>query len=173
MLMALSVGVVFGEKGTIANKAASINGSNVNTVQDPADAKENEPADKNVETTEDNAVAAGSNSAIANSVIIDNVSHGVNQWVEIRNNATSAQDLAGWTLTVQNKTAFTFPKFMLDSTATVKIHSGVGTNSGTDLYAKNTLFTKADVEVSLLDSTGTLVSASEESKEKSDQPNDA
>jgi hypothetical protein len=173
MLMALSVGTVFGEKGTIADKATSVNGMNVNNAQDPGDVKENETADKNVETTEDNAVVAGSNSAISTAVMIDNVNYGTNQWVELKNNATSAQDLTGWTLAVQNKTAFTFPAFNLDTTATVKVHSGVGTNSKTDFYTNNTLFTKANEEVSLLDITGTIVSASEEPKEKSDQPNDA
>jgi hypothetical protein len=173
MFMALSMGVALGEKSTMIGEGTPMNGMNVNNVQDPADAKENEPADKNVETTEDNAVVAGSNAVIANSVMIDNVSYGTNQWVELKNNATSAQDLTGWTLAVQNKTAFTFPAFKLDATATVKVHSGVGTNSKTNLYAKNTIFTKADEEVSLLDLTGTLVSASEESKDKSDQPNDA
>lgn len=173
MLMALSVGAVYGEKGTTADKATPVDGMNVTNAQDPGDVKENEAADKNVETTEDNAVVAGSNSAIASAVMIDNVNYSTNQWVELKNNATSAQDLTGWTLVVQNKTAFTFPAFNLGATATVKVHSGMGTNSNTDFYAKNTLFTKANEEVSLLDVTGTLVSASEEPKEKSDQPNDA
>jgi hypothetical protein len=161
LLMTLSIGLVVGQKDIM------------NKIQDPADVKENEPADKNVETTEDNDLVAGSNQAITNAVIIDNVSYGNNQWVELKNNANSVQDLTGWMLAVQNKTAFTFPTFMLDATATVKIHSGVGMDSKTDLYANNTLFTKANDEVSLLDVTGTVVSTSEEPKEKSDQPNDA
>ena len=166
MLMALSIGVAFGENVTTANKMMPSNVVNVATaglnanVADAADAKEKEAVDKN-ETGEDN-------------VIIDSVTFSTTtQYVELKNNETSGQDLTGWKLEVQNKTVFTIPKFMLDANATVKVHAGTGKDSNTDIYATNSLLTKADDEVSLLDASGVVVSTSEESKEISDKPADA
>lgn len=168
MLMALSIGVAFGEKNTTVNNITPANemssnkvavGSNTN-ITDANEVKEKEAADKN-ETTED-------------SVIIGSITYGkTNQWIEIKNNETSSQNLTDWKLEVQNKTVFTFPKFTLDANSIVQIHSGTGKNSKAALYAKNTLLTKADDEVSLLDANGNVVSTSEEPKETSDQPNDA
>jgi predicted sugar kinase len=93
--------------------------------------------------------------------------------VEVKNNETSSQDLNGWKLEVQNKTVFTFPAYTLDVNAKVKIHSGIGKNSKTDLYAASAILTKADDEVSLLDAAGNIISTSEESTEASDSPKDA
>lgn len=169
MLMALSIGVAFGEKDIAANKAMTTNGLvankiaasglNANSV-DAADAKENEAVDKN-ETGEDN-------------VIIDSVTYSKSvQYVELKNNETSEQNLTGWKLEVQNKTVFTFPKFTLDANARVKVHAGMGTDSKKDLYATNSLLTKEDEEVSLLDASGAVVSTSEEPDKTSDKPEDA
>ncbi len=124
MLIALSIGAAFGENLTTANKTMPSNavsvtavGSNSN-VTDAADANEMEAADKN-ETGEDN-------------VIIDSVTFSSKtQYIELKNNETSGQDLTGWRLDVQNKTVFTFPKFTLDANARVKIHAGTGTDSKT------------------------------------------
>jgi hypothetical protein len=146
LFIALSVGVVFGEKGTMIGKAMPMVGTSPN-VADAAD---------------------------ANSAIIDNVTYSItSQSVEIKNNETSAQDLAGWKLEVQNKTVYTFPKYILDVNAKVKVHSEAGKDSKTDLYAKATILTKANDEVSLLDATGKVISASEELKEASDSTSDA
>ena len=166
MLMALSIGVALGENVTTANKTMPSNavfvtavGSNSN-VTDAADANEKEAVDKN-ETGEDN-------------VIIDSITFSSKtQYVELKNNETSGQDLTGWRLDVQNKTVFTFPKFMLDANARVKVHAGTGKDSKTDIYATNSLLTNADDEVSLLDAKGIVVGTSEESKETSDKPADA
>ena len=166
MLMALSIGVALGENVTTANKVTPSNvmdvaiaGSNSN-VTDAADANETEGVDRN-ETGEDN-------------VIIDSVTFSSKtQYIELKNNETSGQDLTGWRLDVQNKTVFTFPKFMLDANARVKVHAGTGRDSKTDIYATNSLLTKADDEVSLLDAKGIVVGTSEESKETSDKPEDA
>ena len=156
MLMALSVGAVYGEKGTMIGKAMSMNGMNVNNLAA-------------VKSNPDVADAADANSAI-----IDNVTYSkMSQSVEIKNNETSAQDLTGWKLEVQNKTVYTFPKYMLDVNAKVKVHSEAGKDSKTDLYAMAAILTKATDEVSLLDATGKVISASEESKEASDSPSDA
>lgn len=116
MLIALSVGVAFGEKNTDASKK--------------------------------------------NSVIIDSVTFSPSvKYVEIKNNGNSEQDLTGWVLQVQNKTTFTFPKFALDANARVKVHSGTGTDSKTDLYATGSLLNKSSDEVSLLDANGNIVSS--------------
>jgi uncharacterized protein (UPF0333 family) len=166
MLMALSIGAAFGENVTTANKTIPSNavfvtavGSNSN-VTDAADANEKEAVDKN-ETGEDN-------------VIIDSVTFSSKtQYIELKNNETSGQDLTGWRLDVQNKTVFNFPKFMLDANARVKIHAGMGTDSKVDLYATTALLTKADDEVSLLDANGMVVSTSEDQGNQPDSANDA
>jgi hypothetical protein len=156
MFIALSVGVVFGEKGTMIGKATPMNGMNVNNLAA-------------VKSNPDVADAADANSAI-----IDNVTYSkMSQLVEIKNNETSAQDLTGWKLEVQNKTVYTFPKYILDVNAKVKVHSEAGKDSKTDLYAMAAILTKASDEVSLLDATGKVISASEELKEASDSPSDA
>jgi uncharacterized protein (UPF0333 family) len=166
MLMALSIGVALGENVTAANKTMPSNavfvtavGSNSN-VTDAADANEKEAVDRN-ETGEDN-------------VIIDSVTFSSKtQYIELKNNETSGQDLTGWRLDVQNKTVFTFPKFILDANTRVKVHAGTGKDNKTDIYATNSLLTKADDEFSLLDAKGIVVGTSEESKETSDKPADA
>jgi hypothetical protein len=170
MLMALSIGVAFGEKDAAAQKAVPTNdmsvtkvasaGSGVTETVDAADVKENEAADKN-ETGED-------------SVIIDSVTYSPStQYIELKNNEISEQNLTSWKLDALNKTVFTFPEFTLDPNARVKVHAGTGKDSRTDLYATNSLLTKADDEVSLLDASGTVVSTSEEPKETSEKPADA
>ena len=166
MLMALSIGVALGENVTTANKTMPSNAMSVtavglnSNVTDAADTNEKEAVDKN-ETGEDN-------------VIIDSITFSSKtQYVELKNNETIGQDLTGWRLDVQNKTVFTFPKFMLDANAKVKVHAGTGKDSKTDFYATNSLLTKTDDEVSLLDANGAVVSTSEESKETSDKPEDA
>ena len=156
ILMALSVGVAFGEKDTATTKVTSTNEMNSNNVAA-------------VESNPDVADAADANSAIIDSVTYNKTS----QLVEIKNNETSAQDLRGWKLDVQNKTVYTFPKYILDVNAKVKVHSGMGKDSKTDLYAMAAILTKADDEVALLDVTGNVISTSEESAEASDSPNDA
>ncbi len=166
ILMAFSFGVALGAKNNTAadnvmpsNASKFTAGSNV-AVADVADAKENETVDQN--------------ESIEDSVIINNINYGkIAQSVEIKNNETSVQNMTGWRLEVQNKMVFTFPKFVLGAKARVFIHSGMGSDSKTDLYAKTTMLTKADEEVSLLDANGNIVSTSEEPKEKSDQSDDA
>jgi hypothetical protein len=166
MLIALSIGAAFGENVTTANKMMPSNAVNVATVgsdsnvADAADTNENEAIDTN-EASEDN-------------IIIDNVTFSTTtQYVELKNNETSGQDLTGWKLEVQNKTVFTFPKFMLDANATVTVHTGTGKDSKTDLYATNSLISKSGEEVSLRDANGAIVSTSEEPNETSDKPTDA
>lgn len=157
MFMALSGGIVFGEKGTMIGKAAPLNGLNSNNL---------DAVESNTNVTD---------AADAGSAIIDSVAYGkMSQLMEIKNNETSALDLTGWKLEVQNKTVYTFPKYILDVNARVKVHSGAGKDSKTDLYTMADILTKADDEVSLLDATGKVIDASEELKsEPADSPNDA
>ncbi len=148
--VALSVGVVFGEKSNDASTLAQSDSMSVIKVGSNADA------------------------ADANPAIIESITYGkTSQSVEIKNNETSALDLTGWKLEVQNKTVYTFPKFALDANAVVRVHSGAGKNSKADLYAAAAILTKADDEVILLDATGHVIGTSEEAKEASDGPNDA
>jgi hypothetical protein len=153
IFVALSAGGVFGEKSTTASTMAQSNAMSAIKAGSNATAPD----------------AADANSAIIYSVIYSKTS----QSIEIKNNETSALDLTGWKLEVQNKTVYAFPKYSLGVNATVKVHSGLGKNSKTDLYAVATLLTKPDDEVSLLDATGTVISTSEESKEVLDSANDA
>jgi hypothetical protein len=159
MLTALSFGMAYGENDTTS---ANVMPSDIISSKHIDDAELNPNA------------SDGADVADVDSAIIESVTYGkTNQWVEIKNNETSAQDSTGWTLEVQNRTVFDFPKFILDVNAKVKVHSGAGNNNKTDLYALATILTKADDEVSLLDATGKVISTSEESSEASESPNDA
>lgn len=150
MLASLSVGVVFGEKSTAAqsNAVSLTKAGSVADLPDPAD---------------------------AGSALINNVTYSkTSQSLEIKNNETSALDLTGWRLVVQNKTVYTFPKYMLGLNSAIKVHSGFGKNSKTDLYTAAAILTKADDEVTLLDTKGTVIDTSEESPAGvADSSNDA
>ena len=94
-------------------------------------------------------------------VTISKVNFGkIAQWIEIKNNGTSSQNLTGWKLQVSSTPVYTFPKFVLDANAKVSVHSGTGKDSKANLYAKKALLTKATDKVSLLDEKGTVVSTS-------------
>jgi hypothetical protein len=56
------------------------------------------------------------------------------EWVEVANNETIDENLAGWTIHDQQNHTFAFPDFNLKAGTTVKIHSGTGSNSDEDLY---------------------------------------
>lgn len=154
MLFALSVGVVFGEKSTSSSSTAQSNALNL---------------------TKAGSIADLPDSADASSALISNITYSkTSQSLEIKNNETSALDLTGWKLVVQNKTVYTLPKYMLNVNSAVKVHSGMGKNSKTDLYTASNMLTKADDEISLLDNAGTVIDASEESAtEAPDSPKDA
>jgi hypothetical protein len=189
LLMALSLGVAFGEKTLVADKAISTNDisidKNVNAgsgTRDAADAGENESVDQNENGEDDtvDAADAGENESVdqnengEDGVTIDGVTFSPSStYIELKNNETAEQNLTGWKLNVLNKTVFTFPQFTLGANALVKVHAGVGENSKTDLYAAKSLITKADDDVCLLDASGEMVNSSEESNEKSDSPEDA
>jgi hypothetical protein len=56
------------------------------------------------------------------------------EWVEITNNGDTDQNLAGWMLEDAQNHTYTFPDFDLLAGATVRIHTGTGSNSDEDLY---------------------------------------
>jgi hypothetical protein len=56
------------------------------------------------------------------------------EWVEIANQGSAAQDLHGWTVTTQHNRTYAFKDFTLLAGASVKLHTGCGNDTTTDLY---------------------------------------
>ncbi len=56
------------------------------------------------------------------------------EWVDVANNGTMDENIAGWTLEDQQNHTYTFPDFDLKAGAKVRIHSGIGNDSESDLY---------------------------------------
>jgi micrococcal nuclease len=58
------------------------------------------------------------------------------EWVDITNLGDADQDMAGWTLKDESAShRYQFPlSFILDSRASVRVHTGCGTDTATDLY---------------------------------------
>jgi hypothetical protein len=81
------------------------------------------------------------------------------QWVEISNNDTSNISFTGWKLINMMKAkTYSFPTgFSLIPGITVKVHSGHGNNTPTDLYNSKLAWDKTDTAI-LKDATGKIVS---------------
>lgn len=56
------------------------------------------------------------------------------EWVEITNTGRLAVNLSGWTLSDEDGDTYTFRHFRLDGGSTVRVHTGIGSDSETDLY---------------------------------------
>jgi hypothetical protein len=57
------------------------------------------------------------------------------EWVVVKNTASKPKNLHGWFIREKRaKRTYTFPRFTLCGGCSVKIHSGKGTNTGTDLF---------------------------------------
>ena len=56
------------------------------------------------------------------------------EWVEIDNQGLEAQDLHGWTISTQHNRTYAFKNFTLQAGASVKLHTGSGNDTATDLY---------------------------------------
>jgi hypothetical protein len=56
------------------------------------------------------------------------------EWVEIRNNTRHAINLRGWTLKDDDGNRYRFGDYRLAGRATVRIHTGEGRDTRTDLY---------------------------------------
>jgi len=81
------------------------------------------------------------------------------EWVVITNKGTTKRALTGWTLRDLSNHVFKFPTLSLNPGASVKVHTGRGTNSRTDLYWKQTsyVWNNTGDKAILKNSAGTLV----------------
>ncbi|SFY48138.1 lamin tail domain-containing protein [Streptomyces sp. F-1] len=68
------------------------------------------------------------------------------QWVAVSNESRRAVDLNGWTLSDAAGRTFTFRHYSLGAHATVRVHTGVGRDTRTDLYQdrRSEVWRKAD-----------------------------
>ncbi|SEB97081.1 Lamin Tail Domain [Streptomyces misionensis] len=80
------------------------------------------------------------------------------QWVAVSNESRRAVDLNGWTLSDAAGRTFTFRHYSLGAHATVRVHTGVGRDTRTDLYQdrRSEVWRKAD-RAKLRDDRGRLV----------------
>jgi competence protein ComEC len=83
------------------------------------------------------------------------------EWVEVANNGIIDENLAGWLIQDQQNHTYAFPDFNLKAGATVKIHSGTGSNSDEDLYwNRSTSIWNNDGDlVTLIDTSGIVISS--------------
>jgi hypothetical protein len=56
------------------------------------------------------------------------------EWVRIKNYTSTRKTLTGWTLRDRQNHVYKFPSFSLAAGASVRIHTGSGTNTGSNLY---------------------------------------
>ena len=80
------------------------------------------------------------------------------EWVTIRADGGHV-DLSGWKLTDEIGYVYTFPSFVLYSGKSVRVHTGGGTNTVTDLYWNLGLqaWNQTGDRVSLIDAEGRLI----------------
>lgn len=56
------------------------------------------------------------------------------EWVEITNTGRRTVNLDGWTLSDEDGNTYTFYDYRLEGRSTVRIHTGIGRDTDTDLY---------------------------------------
>ncbi|MFF8882096.1 lamin tail domain-containing protein [Streptomyces flaveolus] len=56
------------------------------------------------------------------------------EWVEITNNSRRSVNLDGWTLRDEDGHRYTFDDYRLDGRSTVRVHTGRGRDTDTDVY---------------------------------------
>jgi len=56
------------------------------------------------------------------------------EWVELTNTSRRSVNLDGWTLSDEDGRTYTFEGFRLDGRSTVRVHTGFGRDSDTDVY---------------------------------------
>jgi hypothetical protein len=56
------------------------------------------------------------------------------EYVTIKNTGTTTRTLSSWTVRDLANHVYTFPSFKLGAGKSVKLHTGTGTNTSTDLY---------------------------------------
>lgn len=89
------------------------------------------------------------------------------EWVEVANQGDADENLAGWTLSDQQNHTYTFPNFTLAAGASVKIHTGIGSDTDKDLYWNRTssVWNNSGDLATLLDQAGNVAARyPEESK---------
>lgn len=81
------------------------------------------------------------------------------EWACFANHENTSVDMTNWVAKNDSGHTFTFPAFTLPSGASVKLHTGSGTNTSTDLYwgSRSTIWNKAGDTVYLYDTNGNLV----------------
>jgi hypothetical protein len=82
------------------------------------------------------------------------------EWVEIINEGASPISMASWTLSDEyNKHLYRFPIFALDAGAIVKVYTGSGTDTATELYFGQSLsvWNNDGDTATLADSNGSVV----------------
>ncbi|USZ67543.1 lamin tail domain-containing protein [Halorussus salilacus] len=81
------------------------------------------------------------------------------EWVEFENGSSSDQEMTGWTVEDEADYTYEFPDgFTLDAGATVRLHTGSGTDSDTDLYwgSGNYVWNDGGDTVFVYDDSGSL-----------------
>ncbi|VVB68046.1 Lamin Tail Domain protein [uncultured archaeon] len=91
-------------------------------------------------------------------VAITNVNAEGDKYVQITNQAVGSWDFTGWKLVSAENATFTFPEFVLDNGASVKVHEGSGSGTKADLYTNSTAPLWIDQEVSLQNADGYTIS---------------
>jgi hypothetical protein len=81
------------------------------------------------------------------------------EWVRIRNYTSSRRTLTGWTLRDAASHIFRFPAFSLAAGATVRVHTGSGSNTASNLYWRSSryIWNNTGDSASLRNAAGTLV----------------
>ncbi len=107
------------------------------------------------------ASAANATSSVGTDIAkIISVNHlGADQWVEIANEGTGSIDLTDWTLMNMENHTYSFPaNFTLKACSTVKVHSGYGDNTSSDLWSSTLLWREMGDTAILKDAAGKIIS---------------
>ncbi|MER6785754.1 lamin tail domain-containing protein [Streptomyces sp. NPDC000658] len=106
--------------------AALAAGALVSVAALPASAADHRPARERVEISAVQADSPGRD---------DRSNRSLNkEWVELTNTTRQSVNLDGWTLTDDSGHRYTFHDYRLAGCAAVRIHTGVGRDTRTDLY---------------------------------------
>ncbi|MCQ9178658.1 lamin tail domain-containing protein [Streptomyces sp. IBSBF 2953] len=106
--------------------AALAAGALVSVATLPASAADHRPARERVEISAVQADSPGRD---------DRSNRSLNkEWVELTNTTRQSVNLDGWTLSDDSGHRYTFEHYRLAGRATVRIHTGVGRDTRTDLY---------------------------------------
>jgi len=83
------------------------------------------------------------------------------EWIEITNKDTAPQSLTGWTLEDEGNHTYSFPEFSLNAGASVKVHTGEGTDTARDLYwdRSTSVWNNGGDVATLKDASGNIVSS--------------